>query len=123
MIDLILKYKKRYIFTMNHLFTKTSNVLRDNLIVELQKNNDFLRNKLSNINNNPFFGYKVVIKEHNYGMGGVLNFVPRANATIYSIIKGIAWVLYTNLEGENVMQSFHIKYIEFTDPRFNKYFN
>ena len=36
------------------LFTRTSNTLRDNVVTELKKSNDFLRNQLSKQNSNPF---------------------------------------------------------------------
>ena len=39
------------------LFTKTSNVLRDITIVELQKNNDFLRNYIANKGDSPPVSY------------------------------------------------------------------
>ena len=54
------------IIYMDELFSKTSKVLRDNWVVELQKTNDYLKNKLANININPFFGYKIKIKSHIY---------------------------------------------------------
>jgi hypothetical protein len=105
---------------MNHLFTKTSQVLRDNWISELQNSNDFLKNKLSNINVNPFFGYKVKIKEHYINVG--TNFINETEGVIYNIGKGIAWVLYKNKENEKKINSFHLKHIEFIDPKFDKYF-
>tara|TARA_A100001011_G_C14219355_1_gene803581 strand:+ start:490 stop:813 length:324 start_codon:yes stop_codon:yes gene_type:complete len=105
---------------MDKLFTQTSKVLRDNWVIELQKNNDFLKNKLSNINVNPFFGYKVIIKEHAYGMGS--NFISRTNGVIYNLDKANAWILYKNDLDEKIISNFHIRNIEFVDSRFDTFF-
>ena len=105
---------------MNKLFTKTSKVLRDNWVIELQKDNDFLRNKLSNINVNPFFGYKVNIKEHAFGMG--TNFISETQGIIYNIDKSNVWVMYKTEENEKKITYFHINNIDFVDERFNKFF-
>ena len=102
---------------MNNLFAKTSKVLRDCYIIELQKSNDFLRNKLSNINVNPFFGYKVNIKEHAYAMG--TEFFPKTPGIVYNINKSYCWVLYKNEDNEKTIRSFVITNIEFVDPRFD----
>ena len=77
---------------MDNLFIKTSKILRDNWIVELQKDNDFLKNKLSNINLNPFFGHKVNIKEHAFGMG--TNFISKTPGIIYNIDKVLFSEIY-----------------------------
>lgn len=106
---------------MQNLFIKTSNVLRDNLIVELQKNNDYLRNKLSNINLNPFFGYKVKIESHLIGMSG--EEFPETIGTIYSLVKSNVWILYNDAQGNRKMNRFYINNIDFIDERFDKYFS
>ena len=106
---------------MNNLFTKTSKVLRDIWVIELQKINDFLKNKLSNINVNPFFGYKVNIKEHAFGMG--TNFISKTPGIIYNIDKASAWIMYKNDENEKIITSFNIRNIEFVDKRFDKFFD
>jgi hypothetical protein len=92
---------------MENLFTKTSHVLRDNFVLELKNNNDFLRNKLSNINLNPFFGYKVRILSHLNGMTQE-NF-PETMGVIYSLQKGQVWALYKDDEGNRKMKRFYIK--------------
>ena len=102
---------------MDNLFTKTSKVLRDCWIIELQKSNIFLRKKLSNINVNPFFGYKVNIKEHAYAMGTI--FFPKTPGIIYNIDKSNCWVLYKNQDNEKTIKSFFLTNIEFVDPRFD----
>jgi len=105
---------------MENLFTKTSHVLRDNFVLELKNNNDFLRNKLSNINLNPFFGYKVRILPHLNGMTQE-NF-PETMGVIYSLQKGNVWALYKDDEGNRKMKRFYINHIEFIDKRFDKFF-
>lgn len=105
---------------MENLFTKTSHVLRDNFVLELKNNNDFLRNKLSNINLNPFFGYKVRILSHLNGMTQE-NF-HETIGVIYSLQKGQVWALYKDDEGNRKMKRFYINNIEFIDERFDKFF-
>lgn len=106
---------------MQNLFTKTSHVLRDNLIVELQKNNDYLRNKLSNINLNPFFGYKVKIYSHLLGLSQEQ--FPETIGTIYSLDKSNIWILYKDAQGNRKMNRFCINNIDFIDERFDKFFS
>ena len=105
---------------MENLFTKTSKVLRDNWVIELQKTNDFIKNKLSNINVNPFFGFKVVIIEHARAMGS--DFVPRTEGILYNITKGSAWVLYKNEDNKKKLSCFYLNHLELVDPRFDKFF-
>tara|TARA_B100001093_G_C26242923_1_gene765116 strand:- start:155 stop:487 length:333 start_codon:yes stop_codon:yes gene_type:complete len=104
---------------MDNLFTKTSKVLRDNWIVELQKSNDFLRNKVANININPFFGYKVKINDHIFGMGQ--DHIPETIGVIYKIDKSNIWVFYRDLEGKKRLRCFFTRNIEFIDPRFDHF--
>ena len=82
---------------MDNLFTKTSKVLRDNWIVELQKSNDFLRNKVANLNINPFFGYKVKINDHIFGMSQ--EHIPETIGVIYKIDKSNVWIFYRDNQG------------------------
>tara|TARA_B100001250_G_C19564430_1_gene684850 strand:- start:415 stop:735 length:321 start_codon:yes stop_codon:yes gene_type:complete len=105
---------------MDKLFTKTSKVLRDNWIIELQKSHDFLKYKLSNINQNPFFGYKVVIKEHARNMG--TGFISRTPGILYEITRGQAWILYKNEDNEKKISQFFLNNIELVDDRFEKLF-
>jgi hypothetical protein len=105
---------------MNKLFTQTSNVLRDNWISELQKNNNFLKNKLHNINLNPFFGYKIRISPHLNGM--TQENILETNGVIYSLRNGNVWAIIKNENNEISMRRFHITNIEFTDVRFHKLF-
>jgi hypothetical protein len=105
---------------MDNLFTKTTKVLRDNWVVELQKTNDFLKNKLSNINQNPFFGYKVIIKEHARSMGS--EFIPNTNGILYEISRGKAWILYKDEEGEKKLSHFFLNHVVLVDDRFEKLF-
>jgi len=105
---------------MNHLFTQTSQVLRDNWIIELQKNNVFLKKTLSNINLNPFFGYKVKIKEHAYNMGN--DFIQETYGILYNINKNTIWVLYKNENNEKKLSGFHSNNVVFVDKRFEKLF-
>ena len=105
---------------MEHLFTKTSKILRDNWIIELQNTNDFLKNKLSNINLNPFFGFKVIINEHARAMGS--EYIPRTEGILYNITKGTAWVLYKNENNKKKISCFYLNNLELVDPRFDKFF-
>ena len=106
---------------MNKLFTQTSNVLRDNWVCELQKNNDFLKNKLHNINLNPFFGYKIKIKPHLNGM--TQENILETNGVLYSLRNGNVWTLIKNENNEILMKRFYVNNIEFIDERFNKLFD
>lgn len=106
---------------MNKLFTQTSNVLRDNWVCELQKNNDFLKNKLHNINLNPFFGYKIKIKPHLNGM--TQENVLETNGVLYSLRNGNVWTLIKNENNEILMKRFYVNNVEFIDERFNKLFD
>ena len=106
---------------MEKLFTQTTNVLRDNWIVELQKNNDFLKNKLHNINVNPFFGYKVKVKSHFNGMSQQT--IPEYYGRIYNINKSNVWILTKNQNNEKIMKSEYISHIEFIDERFESIFS
>ena len=105
---------------MNKLFTQTSNVLRDNWISELQKNNDFLKNKLHNINLNPFFSYKIRIRPHLNGM--TQENILETNGVIYSLRNGNVWAIIKNENNVISMRRFHITNIEFIDDRFHKLF-
>ena len=106
---------------MNKLFTQTSNILRDNWVVELQKNNDFLKNKLHNRNINPFFGYKVRVKPHFNGMSQ--QNIPESYGVIYNLDKGNVWIMSKNNNNEIQMKNFYITHIEFIDQRFQKLFD
>ena len=65
------------------LFTKTSNVLRDITIVELQKNNDLLRNYIANKGDSPLYKYKVTIEAHHREMGS--EWFPESEGIILSM--------------------------------------
>ena len=106
---------------MHKLFSQTSKVLRDKYIVELQNHNKFLEKKLSNINMNPFFGYHVKIKDHLVPMSQ--EHIPETQGVIYKIDKSSIWVMYKNLSGEKKIRCFFIEKIEFTDKRFDNFFN
>jgi hypothetical protein len=106
---------------MEKLFTQTTNVLRDNWIVELQKNNNFLKNKLHNINLNPFFGYKVKVKSHFNSVGQAE--IPGYVGKIYNIDKSTIWILTKNQNNEKVMKTEYITHIEFIDERFESFFS
>tara|TARA_Y100000816_G_C26020474_1_gene533854 strand:- start:283 stop:603 length:321 start_codon:yes stop_codon:yes gene_type:complete len=105
---------------MEHLFTKTSKVLRDNWVLELQKSNDFLRNKLSNINYNPFFGYKIRVRQHFNGM--TQTHVPETYGVIYTLTKGTIWFLAKNDNDEKIMKRAYINNVDFIDERFDSFF-
>lgn len=102
------------------LFTRTSRILRDTTVIELQKSNDFLRNRLSLINKNPFFGYKVKIKQHVNGMTQTV--FPETNGKIYSLNKCDAWIMYKDENNNKKMKWIHIDNIEFIDSKFDSYF-
>ena len=104
---------------MNNLFTKTSKVLRDNWIVELQKSNDFLRNKIANININPFFGYKVIINDHVFDMSQ--EHIPETTGVIYKIDKSYVWVFYRDQRGKKRLRCFLTRNVDFIDPRFDRF--
>ena len=73
-----------------------------------------------NINLNPFFGYKVQIKEHAYSMG--TGFIQETDGILYNINKCTVWVLYKDEDNEINLNGFHINNVVFVDKRFEKLF-
>lgn len=102
------------------LFTKTSNVLRDVTIIELQKNNDFLLNYIADKDCSPLYKYKVTIETHYREMGTEL--FPESKGIILSIGGVKATVLYKDENGKNKISQFTLKNITITDDRVEKLF-
>ena len=102
------------------LFTKTSNVLRDITIVELQKNNDLLRNYIANKEDSPLYKYKVTIEAHRREMGS--EWFPESEGIILSIEGVRATVLYKDEHGRNKIINTLLKHIIITDDRVEKMF-
>tara|TARA_B100001758_G_C18280446_1_gene541369 strand:+ start:112 stop:438 length:327 start_codon:yes stop_codon:yes gene_type:complete len=102
------------------LFTKTSNVLKDITIVELQKNNDFLRNYIANKGDSPLYKYKVTIEAHRREMGS--EWFPESEGIILSIENVRATVLYKDEHGRNKIINTLLKHIIITDDRVEKMF-
>ena len=69
---------------------------------------------------NPFFGYKVKIKDHIVGMSQ--EHMPETEGVIYQLNKSSVWIMYKNQSGEKKIRCFYIEKIEFTDKRFDKFF-
>lgn len=101
------------------LFTKTSNVLRD-VIIELQKNNDFLLNYIADKHCSPLYKYKVTIETHRREMGTEL--FHESKGIILSIGDNKATVLYKDENGKNKINQFTLKNITITDDRVKKMF-
>ena len=102
------------------LFTKTSNVLRDITIVELQKNNEFLRNYITNKGDCPLYKYKVTIEAHRREMGS--EWFPESKGIILSMEGVRATVLYKDEHGRNKLIHTLLKNITITDDRVEKMF-
>lgn len=102
------------------LFTKTSNVLRDITIIELQKNNDLLRNYIANKGDCPLYKYKVTIEAHRTGMGS--EWFPESKGIILSMEGVRATVLYKDENGQNKLIHTLLKHINITDDRLEKMF-
>tara|TARA_B100000795_G_scaffold252801_1_gene222592 strand:+ start:4302 stop:4619 length:318 start_codon:yes stop_codon:yes gene_type:complete len=103
---------------MEHLFTKTSNVLRDNWIIELQKENSLLKSR-KNVNINPFFGYKIKIVQD----GNVVpTFEQGTEGIIYDIKQTTCYVLYKS-NNKKKLSAINISNIEFIDKRFDSFFS
>ena len=102
------------------LFTKTSNVLKDITIVELQKNNDFLRNYIADKGDCPLYKYKVTIEAHRREMGS--EWFPESEGIILSIENVRATVLYKDEHGRNKIINTLLKHIIITDDRVEKMF-
>tara|TARA_B110000967_G_C18849751_1_gene543974 strand:- start:649 stop:948 length:300 start_codon:yes stop_codon:yes gene_type:complete len=98
---------------MENLFTKTSTVLRDNWIIELQKENVLLKSR-QNINLNPFFGYKIKIDQP-------ADFVQGTEGVIYDIKQTTCYVLYKH-NNKKKLSAININNIEFVDKRFDSFF-
>ncbi len=101
------------------LFTKTSNVLRDITIVELQKNNDFLRKYIANKGDCPLYKYKVTVEAHQHGG---IEWFPESEGIILSIENVKATVLYKDEHGRNKIINTLLKNIIITDDRVEKMF-
>jgi hypothetical protein len=102
------------------LFTKTSNVLKDITILELQKNNDFMRNYIANKGDCPLYKYKVTIEAHRREMGS--EWFPESEGIILSIENVRATVLYKDEHGRNKIINTLLKHIIITDDRVEKMF-
>ena len=102
------------------LFTKTSNVLRDITIVELQKNNDLLRNYIANKGDCPLYKYKVTIEAHPREMGTEV--FPETKGVILSMKDFRATILYKDGNGKNKINQFSMCHITITDDRVEKMF-
>ena len=102
------------------LFTKTSNVLKDITIVELQKNNDLLRNYIANKEDCPLYKYKVTIEAHRRDMGS--EWFPESKGIILSMDGVRATVLYKDENGQNKIIHTLLKNIIVTDDRVEKMF-
>mgnify|MGYP001492662113 CR=1 FL=1 len=102
------------------LFTKTSNVLKDITIVELQKNIDFLRNYIANKGDCPLYKYKVTIEAHHREMGS--EWFPESEGIILSMEGVRATVLYKDENGRNKIINTLFKNIIITDDRVEKMF-
>ena len=102
------------------LFTRTSNTLRDNVVTELKKSNDFLRNQLSKQNSNPLFGYKVTIEEHAINMAS--DMFHETSGILLDIKGSGATILYKNENNKNKIKVFHISNITIDDERIENYY-
>jgi len=69
---------------MSELFIKTSKVLRDNLVTELQTDVNFLRNHIIS-KKDKLYGKKVKILEHEEGMENRI--IPSGNGIFLGIYK------------------------------------
>ena len=105
---------------MSDLFTQVSNVLRDNLIVELKKSNDFLRNHLSS-GNGILHKYKVIIERHVNGMTG--DVFPETNGILLFFENHGAVVLYKDENNKNKMKKFYLNNITIVDERIEELLN
>jgi len=103
------------------LFTRTSRTLRDNVVVELQKSNNFLRNQLAQNTTNPLFKYKVIIKQHALPMQQGVTF-PETEGIIINIKDYNVTVIFKNSNNENKIKIFHLNHINIIDDRVEKYF-
>ena len=102
------------------LFTRTSNTLRDNVVTELKKSNDFLRNQLSKQKSNPLFGYKVTIEEHTINMAS--DIFPETRGILLDIKGSSATILYKNENNQNKVKLFHLNNITIDDERIENYY-
>jgi len=101
---------------MSNLFIDTCKVLRDNLVVELQKQNNFLRNNL----NKDFIGSKVKILRH--GIDHYGNVQEEAKGILVKLEGGRAYVM---IKEENKTKLVYISctQIEFFEDKYVKLLN
>ena len=110
---------------MSDIFTKTSRVLRDNVVTELQKSNDFLRNYIIQHGTvqavSPLYRTKVIICQHP---------IPFENDTLFPRTEGVliqlkdikASVLYKDENNDIKLVTTSIKNLIFVDEKINNFF-
>ena len=103
------------------LFTRTARTLRDNAVVELQRSNHFLRRQLAQNTSNPFFKYKIIIKQHALPMQQGVIF-PETEGIFIGIKDYNVTVLFKNNDNENKLKIFHLNHINIIDDRVERYF-
>lgn len=100
---------------LSQLFTRTSRVLRDNVVTELQKSNDFLRHYCLENNFCPLYRYKVKIKSHMWSMGAEQ--FQEANGVILSMEEYKSTILYKDHNNEIKVGTFNNRLLIITDER------
>ena len=98
------------------IFTTVSKVLKDNLLLEMKKNNDFMRNYIVKNSNDMLYKYKVLIKEHVIGMSGGVVF-PETEGIILNLDKYNVIIMFRNSDSEIKIRCFHINNIVIIDER------
>tara|TARA_B100001287_G_C22622112_1_gene500627 strand:- start:107 stop:436 length:330 start_codon:yes stop_codon:yes gene_type:complete len=106
---------------LSQLFTRTSNVLRDVAILELKKNNDFLRNNYNN-GDSLLCKYKVTIESHTIPMSGGLIF-PETKGIIIKTNDKIFTILYKDENQKYKVKCFPFNVITITDKKIDKLFD
>ena len=105
---------------LSQLFTRTSNVLRDVAILELKKNNDFLRNTYNN-SDSILCNCKVTIESHTIPMSNGLRF-PETKGIIIKTNDTIFTILYKDENQKYKVKCFPFNVITITDKKLDKLF-
>tara|TARA_B100000900_G_scaffold77792_2_gene62320 strand:- start:7 stop:342 length:336 start_codon:yes stop_codon:yes gene_type:complete len=106
---------------LSNLFTKTSNILRDVAILELKKNNDFLRNTYTN-DDSILCKCEVTIESHTIPMSGGLIF-PETKGVIIKTNDSMFTILYKDENEKYKVKCFPFNLITITDKKIDKLFD
>lgn len=105
---------------MSDLFMKTSKVLRDNIVTDLQKENDFLKNTFHNFSN-QIIGCKVKVLQFVIDPSGTIQ--PECIGKLLKIDNHRAVVVIKNIDNKIKIINCCFRNIEIIDEKIIKLFD